>query len=343
MLTMMPEAAGDFLVNLAERLTVHCDPALIRAMMKRACGGQLDTRGPDGRRASMLTISGIPFDASVTGGRGEFAPAVRYVTETGTQETEFSSRVATQLAAIQDLVAWLPKGDETVADVLHSFVTTLYPDPAKVHARHHFATWTGVVHNAETPHHAARLKVYGSPTIVPGTLHRLYSTWPGFAGLPSVPTHEELIKPVFVAIEVDARGNLNHKIYLRTRYNDVAVPMKLVRHFGDPAWEVLSEFVRCGVDAAELHQHDFFVCYARGTGAPTFQLSLAVRQGNDLTGLVRELASRHHGTTHAVDALTQAARSCRATWRYYSVGLGFSADHGIDKLNVYGTPTWSAV
>ncbi|MEU7632704.1 hypothetical protein AB0C34_22370 [Nocardia sp. NPDC049220] len=47
------------------------------------------------------------------------------------------------------------------------------------------------------------------------------------------------------------------------------------------------------------------------------------------------------GTTHAVDALAQAAESCEATWSYSAVGLGFSPDHGVDKLNVYGTPTWS--
>ncbi|WP_327114347.1 hypothetical protein OHB12_34195 [Nocardia sp. NBC_01730] len=337
----MSGAAGEFLVDLAERLTLRCDPAPMHAMVGRACGGQLAARGPDGHRASMLTISGIPFEASVTGGRGKFTPAVRYITETATQETEFGSRIAAQLAALRDLVAWLPNGDKTVADMLQSFVATLYPDPAKVAARHRSATWIGVVHHAAAPHHAARLKVYGGLKIVPGALRRLCSEWPGFAGLASVPDHEKLITPVGAAIEVDARGDVNHKIYLKARYDDVAVPMKLAQYFGDPAWEVLSEFVRCGVDADELHQHDLFVCCARGAGAPGFGLSLGARQRDDLTRLVCELASRHHGTTHAVDALARAAESCGATWRYSAVGLGFSVDHGVDKLNVYGTPTWS--
>ncbi|MEU1995191.1 hypothetical protein ABZ511_12150 [Nocardia gamkensis] len=337
----MTGAAGEFLVDLAERLMPRHDSASIRATMERACGGQLGERAPDGRRASRLTATGIPLEVSVSGGRGEFIPAIRYVTETATQETEFGPRLAAQLAAIRDLVAWLPNGDETTAELLRSFVTTLYPEPAKIPARRRFATWIGVIHSAAAPHHAARLKIYGDPMIGPGALDRLCSEWPGFAGLTSVPDHEELLKPVGAAIEVDAHGNVNHKIYLKARYNDVAVPMKLVRYFGDAAWKVLSELVRCGVDAAELHRDDFFVCCARGTGDPDFSLYSIAKRGSDLTGLIRELASRHHGTTHAVDALALAAESVGATWRYSGVGLGFSAEHGIDKLNVYGTPTWS--
>lgn len=334
-------AAGEFLVDLAERLAPGCDPAPIRAIVERASGGQLDARGPDGQRASTLTDSGIPFEASVSGGRGKFTPAVRYITETATQETDFGARVSAQLAAIRDLVAWLPNGDETVAAMLQSFVATLYPDPAKVPAQNRSATWIGVVHHTAAPHHAGRLKVYGGPMIVPGALQRLCTAWPGFEGLASVPDHEKLIKPAGAALEVDARGNVDHKIYMRTRRDVAAVPMKLVRHFGDPAWELLSEFVRCGADAAKLHQFRWFVCRQRGVGAPGFGLSLSAGRGHDLTGLARELASRHHGTTAAVDALAQAAESCGATWRYTAIGLGFSADHGVDKLNVYGTPTWS--
>ncbi|MFI7667916.1 hypothetical protein [Nocardia sp. NPDC049526] len=334
--------AEEFLVNLAERLALGCDPAPIRAMMERACGGQLAALAPDGLQASTLTVSGIPFEVSVSGGRGQLTPAIRYATETATQETAFSSRVAGQIAAIRDLVAWLPNGDEAVADMLQSFVAKLYPDPANVRTLQRSATWIGVVHHAATPNHADRLKVYGGPAVVPGALDRISNEWPEFAGLASVPDHEELIKPEIVALEVDARGDLNHKVYLKAKYNDVAVPMKLVRYFGDPAWEVLSELVRCGVDAEKLHQHHFFVCCARGAGGPVFGLTMMAKRRQDLTGLVYELASRHHGTTDAVDALAREAESSGATWRYAAVGLGFSAEHGIDKLNVYGTPTWSA-
>ncbi|MFD0363449.1 hypothetical protein ACFQZZ_18535 [Nocardia sp. GCM10030253] len=333
-------AAGDLLVDLAERLTLRCDPTPLRAMVERASGGQLEPLAPDGRRASTLTASGIPLEVSVTGGLGKVAPALRYVTETATQQTEFGPRVAAQVAAIRDLVAWLPNADEAVADMLQTFVSTLYPDPATVSGLHRSPTWIGVVHHAAAPHHAARLKVYGGPKIVPGALDRLCSAWPGFAGLVSVPDHELLFKPVGAALEVDARGEVNHKIYLRARLDDVAVPMKMVRYFGDPAWEVLSELVRCGIDAAELHRQRFFVCCSRGTGAPAFGLTLIPKEHDDMTWLVRELASRHYGTPHAVDALALAAESCGATLRYSGVGLGSSADHGVDKLNVYGTPTW---
>ncbi|MGF6892326.1 hypothetical protein ABIA39_002669 [Nocardia sp. GAS34] len=330
-------AAGEFLVDLTERLTLRCDPATVRAMMERACGGQLDAQRPDGDRASLLTLSGIPFEVSVTGGRGKLTPVLRYTTETATQNMEISSRADAQLAAIRDLVGWLPKGDETVVDLFRSFVATLYPDPTKVPPR--IATWIGVAHDAATPRHAARLKMYCGLR-VPGALHRLCSTWPGFTEFASVAAEEKLFRPAFATIEVDAHGEVIHKLYLRARSNDVAVPMKLVRYFGDPAWEVLSELVQCGADAAELHRYGFFVSCARGSGAPVFGLDVGAGQ-HDLTGLARELASRHHGTTQAVDALAQAAESCGATLQYSYVGMGFSADQGIDKLKVYGAPTWS--
>ncbi len=330
-------AAGEFLVDLAERLTLRCDPATVHAMMERACGGQLDARRPDGDPASLLTMSGIPFEVSVTGGRGKLTPVLRYTTETATQNMEISSRADAQLAAIRDLVRWLPKGNETVVDLFQSFIATLYPDPTKVPARS--ASWIGVVHDTATPRHAARLKMYCGLN-VPGALRRLCSTWPGFAGFASVPDEEKLFRPAFAAIEVDAHGEVIHKLYLKARYGDAAVPMKMVRYFGDPAWEVLSELVRYGADAAKLHQHDFFISRARGSGAPVFGLDVGARQ-HDMTGLARELASRHHGTTQAVDALAQAAESCGATLRYSFVGMGFSADHGIDKLKIYGAPTWS--
>ncbi|UGT69202.1 hypothetical protein LTT66_03030 [Nocardia gipuzkoensis] len=334
------EAAGEFLVDVAERLMLRCDPAPIRAMMARACGGQLDAKGPDGQRASTLTISGTPFEASVSGGKGRFTSAIRYVTETATQEMVFGSRVAAQLTAIRDLVAWLPNADEKVAAMLQSFVATLYPDPAKVSTRDRSATWIGIVHHPAAPQHAARLKVYGGLQIVPGAMNRLCTEWPGFAGLASVPDEDRIITPIAAAIEVDARGEVNHKVYLKTRYTDVAAPMKLVRNFGHQAWEVLSELVRHGVDPAELHRHNFFVCCSRGAGGSGFGLHLSARRDEDFTPLVSELASRHHGSTRAVNALAEAAECCGATWRYSAIGLGFSADHGIDKLNVYGTPTW---
>lgn len=180
--------------------------------------------------------------------------------------------------------------------------------------------------------------------MVPGTLERLASASPGFRELLSVSENDEHFRYSLAAIEVDAHGNVTHKLYLASRSRDAAVPMKLVRHFGDPAWEVLSELVRCGVDPAGLHDHDFFVCCSRdSSGIKSFTLFIAARGSDDLSRLVPELASRHHGSTYAVDALAQAAQSQGASWHYSALGLGFSAADGIDKLNVYGTPTWGAL
>ncbi|NKY49433.1 hypothetical protein [Nocardia vermiculata] len=334
-------AAADFLIDLSGRLMSATSDPPIRTVMNIACGGRLDSHAPDGRPASGLTLSGLPFETSVSGGRGRYSPAVRYVTESATQLPLFAERVTTQLTAISDLLTWLPNAGRTTADLVHSFVTALYPDPTQVPARQRSALWTGVVHHPEAPQHAARLKVYGGPSVVPGALQRLRNRWPDFADLTTVPEDDRFFRYAGAAIEADALGQVSHKTYLAARYRDKAVPMKLVRHFGDPAWEILSELIRAGVDATALHEYSFFACCTGSSDSPSFALSMMPRRADqDLTGLARELAGRHHGSTYAVDALRQAARAHGARWRYSGIGLGFSADYGIDKLNVYGTPTW---
>ncbi|MET8872158.1 hypothetical protein [Nocardia sp. NPDC004604] len=340
----MAAAAGEFLIDVAKLLALGSDPVPLRAVLERASGGYLKAHGPSGSRASALTNSGIPFEVSVTGGRGQLTPAIRYVTETGSQHREFGIRLAAQCAAIGDLAAWLPNNDGKTTKLLRSFISTLYPDPAKVAAHHRFATWTGIVHHAAAPHYPTRLKVYGNTTLVSGTLQRLRAAFPGFAALASLPDDETSFEPVFAAIEVDANDALSHKIYLRVR-RDVAVPMKLVRHFGDPAWTVLSELDRCGIDAPTLRRVDFHVCLAHDAerrGEPAFSLHLSPRQGIDIAAIVHDLSIRHHGTTAAVDALTRAAESSGGTWQYSVIGLGSSPERDIDKVNIYGTPLWSA-
>ncbi|MGW0177737.1 hypothetical protein [Nocardia sp. NPDC003345] len=336
---MTVEDAGDFLAHLADRIAPGSDTAAIRTVVELACGGRLESTAPDGDRASNLTISGTPFEVSVAGGGGTFVPAVRYTAEAASQDMRFDSRLAAQLSAIGELVTRLPGSDDRTAELLRSFVETLYPTPADIPDRFRFATWTGIVHHIDIPSQLARLKVYGSPAIVKGGMQRLCGEWPQFADLASVPESEDLIRPAGAAIEIDARGEVNHKIYYGARNNDIAVPMKLVRHFGDPAWQVLNELVECGIDAARLHRYSFFACCTRGG----FALHLGAKQGDDLTGTVRALAARHYGSTEPVDALTDAARSSGADWRYSAIGLGLSTDRGPGKLNVYGTPTWGTV
>lgn len=329
------EVIEDFLVDLAERLALRPDSETIRAVMQCACAGQMQPCGPNGAPASLITPSGIPFDVSVSGGRGKISPTLRYTTEAKTQQTRFAPRIAAQLAAISDLVEWLPDEDNAAADTLVSFVRTLYPDLSKVPVWHRSATWIGIVQHAAAPRQIARLKVYSSLAL-PGALDRLCSRWSGFTGLVPSPDRDGLINPHLAALEVDAFGNVNHKIYLKAR-RDIGVPMKLVHYFGDPAWEVLSELVRCGVDAAGLHGYDYFVCCERSTHDPAVTLYVCPRPGDDLSTLVHELASRHHGSTSAVDALPQAAESCGLGWQYTGAALSHSAS-GFGKLNIYGVP-----
>lgn len=332
------ESAGDFLLELAERLALPCDPTLVRSVLGLASGGQMEERRPDGRRASRLTRSGLPFEVSVSGGRGTLTPAVRYVTETATQETVFAARVAAQLTAIDALAPRLPDTGRAPAAVLRTFIETSYPASARP-PRLRAPTWTGIVHHAEAPYHVSRLKAYARAD-TPSALERLCEVFPAFAGLAAVPD-EELIVPSFAAIEVDAEDTITHKVYLRIR-RDVAAPMKLVRHFGEPAWEILSELSRSGFEPDRLYHHNFFACRARVSGTPTFTLHLTA-DGYEFGDLVAGLARRHHGTTRAVTVLAGAAEACGATFHCSALGLGFSPEHGIDKLNIYGVPSWTTV
>ncbi|MFB8005991.1 hypothetical protein [Nocardia sp. NPDC056000] len=335
-------AAGDFLVAAADMLGLERRPESIRAILDRVCGGQLSGRAADGFPTSTLSVTGIPFEASVTGGHGRVTPALRYVVETGTRHADFELRLGAQLAAIDALAGSMPNNAVAVTTTLRSFVTALYPNPAEVSARHGFATWLGVAHHLGGADGALGLKLYGSLLTAPGALPRLCAAFPEFAESISVPARDGFVEPYFAAIEIDKHGVRTHKIYLRARYGDIATPMKVVSHFGNPAWEVLSEVVRCGADAATLHQFPIVICCGRRGDVPIFALHLGPHRGGDLTALVHELAARHHGSTRAVDALTSAAASIGAGWRYSVVGLSCSAGDGIDKLNVYGTPIWNA-
>ncbi|MFG3520022.1 hypothetical protein ACGF5S_07145 [Nocardia nova] len=333
--------AGDFLIDVGKRLNLGCDSSVVRRVLERACGGELPTLGPDGRRASGLTRPGIPFEVSVTGGRGRYEPAFRYVTESGTNSARFSSRLADQRAAIRELLAGFPGGVEAEGDMFDWFITSLYPESANIPASRSFGTWTGVAHHAAVPRSPARLKVYGGLFDGSRALERLRHGRPEFDGLSVIPEGERLIRASLAAVEIDVDGAVKHKVYLRAKRGDVAVPLKLIRYFGDPAWEALSELVRCGLDPARFYEHDVLICRARDAGTTTtFALNMLAHRHDDLGDLVRELAVRHHGSTEAVDALTDAANSCGASLYFSAICLGFSAEHGIDKLNVYATPTW---
>ncbi|MEV5651640.1 hypothetical protein AB0L57_25600 [Nocardia sp. NPDC052254] len=341
MTTAAARSAGDFLIGLAEQVGSGSTPESLRSVLERACGGRLDAAGPDGRRSSGLTLSGTPFEASLTGGRGRCAPVIRYVTETTTWEPTFTVRFEAFLAAVAELVTWLPGGNESVTEQLHSFIATLYPAPGSIEPSRRPALWLGIVHHPAQPDHLAGLKVYCNSGAIHDAIEIASRRWPDFRELSPVPLDERLLRCAGIALEVDAQGGWKHKIYLRASARDAAVPMKLIRYFGEAAWEPLAELVRCGTNAAHLHNYDYFVCCnRRDGGSPSYTVTVMAGRRDDHTGLIRELASRHHGTTHAVDAMAQAAQACGAMWRYSAVGLGFSPDYGIDKLNVYGAPSW---
>ncbi|WP_148306726.1 hypothetical protein [Nocardia nova] len=338
---MAARSAGDFLTGLARELGIGCSPEAVRSVLLSACGGRLDVRGRDGARASGITSSGIPFEASVTGGRGQHSPIIRYLTETTTWEPDFTVRLRAYLATVAELVRRLPGGDDAVTDLLHSFVNTVYPDPAAIEPGRRLAMWFGIVHHPAEPDRLAGLKVYLSPAARADVVDAVRRRWPGFDGLSPVAQNDELFRWAGLAIEVDSRATVKYKIYLKARTTNVGVPMKMARHFGEAAWEALAELARCGADAADLHNDQYFVCCTRDAdGHPSYTISVMTRRDTDPTDLIHELAFRHHGSTAAVDAMARAARSCRATWRYSAYGLGFSPDYGIDKLNVYGMPTW---
>jgi hypothetical protein len=162
-----------FLDQLARCLVPACDPAVVAAVLARASAGYTTARGRDGRRASAIKPSGVPFEASVTGGDGRLDPALRYTTEAGTGLPFFGPRLAAQRAALNDLVAFLPEPALAAAGELAAFAAVLFPDPGAVPARTRFATTVGVVHTAAAPAGVAALKLYGNLTAEPDALGRL--------------------------------------------------------------------------------------------------------------------------------------------------------------------------
>lgn len=334
-------AVGTYLIDLLARMELPHDPISVREVLERASGGQLATKRGDGHQASTLTLSGLPFEASVTGGRGRTTRAVRYVTEPATQEPTFESRLTAQRIAVGELLRRLPSGNDEITGLFRSLVECVHPVPALVPAWYRGSTFIGVVYRETAVLPASGVKVYCGPLRSPAALERLCGQLPGFAELATIPAEGKgLLRPVLATLEVDTLGQVVYKVYLSLRPG-LAAPMKLVRSFGDPAWEILSELVACGADPTTLHQYHYFICRARGPGASSLTLNPLAVGDLDLTVPVRELATRHHGSTRAVDAMAAAAKATGAAWRYTALGLGFSADHGIDKLNVYGVPTWA--
>jgi hypothetical protein len=333
------ESVGAFLDELVPRLVPGCDATAVRSTFALAGAGYTAPRTSDGRRVSAITPSGVPFEASVTGGEGRAEPALRYVTETATGMPFFGPRLAAQRRALDGLVARLPAGAQDVASELGCFVDTLFPEPPAVPARTRFATTFGLVHRAEPPAGPAALKVYGNLGLDPAALARLGGRWRPLAALAARLEGMPFLTPHFATAEVDATGRLGHKLYYRTvrRANAASVSV-VARRFDACAPDLLDELAGCGAQVVWTRTV-FLCCETRPDGEARLSVHLPARALDldpaAMASLDRTLAARHHGTTAAIDALTAAATAAGGTWTPTVVGIGLAPGGGLGKLNLY--------
>jgi hypothetical protein len=349
------ERAPALLDGLARLLVPGCDRDVVQRAFAIASAGHAGTRLRDGRRASTLTPSGVPFEASVTSGPGRPGTALRYVTEPGCAMPFFGPRLAAQRRALDELAGWLPAPGRTGMDELRILADVLFPELAVVPARTRFATFLGVVHGPEAPAGVAGLKVYGSlqATDPAAALDRLAARWPPFAELRGRVGDLSCLAPQFAAIEVDARGRLRHKLYVRTRAAgpsdlaalasrcdvDIAPLAGALRQVGVPDDVCRQPLIACCAhrsDAAagpstELSVYVSRRALARCAGAPSAATLDAVAA--DLVG--------RYGDPTALDALSDATAVAggRDAWSFTVVGVGLAPDGTPRKVNVYAAPT----
>ncbi len=348
------ESVPAFLDELAARLVPTCDRAVVQGVFARASAGYSGPRGRDGLRVTAITPSGVPFEASVTGGAGRSSAALRYVTETATAMPFFGPRLAAQRAALDDLVGWLPPPARNAAGGLRDAIDVVFPDPAAVPARTRFATTFGIVHRDDVPDGLAGLKLYlnvraGEPAVTRADdpVSRLVRRWPAVAGVQDLVGDLAFLVPHFATVEVDAAGRLGHKLYLRTRRANGAALAVVARRFGADLGPVADELRRAGV-ADDVWRRRLFVCCATapGAGGGTDGPELSVHLSGKALGLdpagVAQLARglvEQHGDTDALDALEAAiARSDPGGWATTVIGLGLADGGGVGKVNVYAAP-----
>jgi hypothetical protein len=338
-LAPLVENVSAFLDNLVPRLVPGCDPAAVRSTFAVAAAGYTVPRTSDGRRVSAITPSGVPFEASVTGGGGRAEPALRYVTEAATAVPFFGPRLAAQRRALDELTARLPGGARDAASDLGCFVDTLFPDPPAVPARTRFAITFGLVHRADPPAAPAGLKVYGNLGPDPAALARLGDRWPDLALLAERVDGLPFLAPHFATAEADAAGRLGHKLYFRTTARANAASLSVVaRRFDASAADLLDELAERGA-APTWHSPVYLCCEVRPDRGALLSVHFPARAldlgPERMLALVRALAVRHHGSTASIDALTSAAARAGGTWTPTVVGIGLVAGGGLGKLNVY--------
>jgi hypothetical protein len=337
------DRAAAFLQALRARLVPGCDARVVEAVFRRASAGHGAGRDRDGRRVSVLTPAGIPFEASVTGDDHGPAQALRYNTETATSMPFFGPRLAAQLDAIDDLAGWLPPAARPAvarAD-LRDFVATLFPEPGLVPARTRVATWFGIVHRPENPRHLDRLKVYVGLAAAEGALARVAAARGPVGDLAAAVDGLDWLAPHLAAAEVDRSGAVTHKLYLRAGQADVASLSGLAERLGVDASGLPGELAGASVAAGNPRPVSFVCCQAGPDGRRDLSVYVSAKLlGLDAAGmadLACRLAERLHDTTAGLDALAGAAAAAGGTWSYSMLGIGLPAE-GHPKLNAYLVP-----
>ncbi len=340
-----------FLDALRGSLVPECDRDSVRAAFASAATGCGGPRGRDGRRASALTPSGVPFEASVTGGAGRSAVALRYVTEPGAGLPFFGPRLAAQRGAVADLAARLAPDARPGGEEVRALPDVLFADPGAVPARTRFASFVGVVHTPEHPAHLAGLKVYGNLRAVDpsGAVARLRRRWPGFGVLDDLTCDlAEYAGPLtvqFAALEAGP-GGLRSKLYVRTRRAGPPGLAALARRVGaDPA--ALDAALADAGLAPDRWRRPVFACLATradGGGAVALSVHVAARSADlhpaAMAAVAEQLAGRH-GDAESFAALTRAmaAAGPGGGFAVTVVGVGLAAGGGVGKVNVYAAPT----
>jgi hypothetical protein len=332
------ETVAAFLDDMVRRLVPGVDAAAVRTTFARAAAGYTVPRTDDGRRASAITPSGVPFEASVTGGGGRLDGALRYVTETATGMPFFGPRLAAQRLALDGLVERLAPEARGEAAGLGCLLDALFPDPSVVPSRTRFATWFGLVHRSDAPGHLAGLKVYGNAGHDEGGLGRLATRWPVLGELVDLVDGLPFLVPHVAAAEAGTGGGV-HKLYFRTdRRTDGASLAVVARRFGACAGDLLDELAACGASLG-WRSGVHLCCERRAGGDPTLSVHLPAKalrlDPAGMLALARTLAARHHGTTRGVDALAGAAHAAGGAWEVSVVGIGLVPGGGLGKLNVY--------
>jgi hypothetical protein len=344
------EGVAGLVDALRTGLVPECDGDAVRAAFAsamRGCGGP---RGRDGRRASTLTPGGLPFEASVTGGAGRSAAALRYVTEPGAGLPFFAPRLAVQRRVVAELVAGAAPEVRASGDALRAVHGVLFPDPGAVPARTRFAGFVGVVHTPEHPGHLAGLKVYGSLRSADpaAAVARLGCRWPGFAVLAGLTrdlaSEGGPLTSQFAALEAGAGEGLRCKLYVRTRTPGPPGLAGLARRVGaDPvALDAALADAGLGLDGWARPVFACLTTRAEGGGAVALSAHVAARSaGLDAAAMAaaaRRLAGRH-GDPGAFDVLTRAmAAASPAAFEVTVVAVGLAAGGGVRKVNVYAAP-----